>query len=154
MEGPPKISPHLRHTLEKLPWRPVTLGTWERKHPPHCRNNRRSWKISFAQVILNLACTLKWVWELRFLSRSIQLRSQRRNVWITIEFRRWTRTEPSNTTVSSGVFDTSLWKRNISIDVLAQGDKHMLLVLWKYFWNDKDNLVSEDNSLFIYFPFL
>lgn len=46
-----------------------------------------------------------------------------------IEFRRQTRTEPSNTTVSYRIFDTSLWKRDISNDVTAQGDKYMLLLV-------------------------
>lgn len=45
-------------------------------------------------------------------------------------------------------------KETFLTDAMAQGDKPMLLVLWKYFWNDNDNHVSEDNDLFIYFPFL
>lgn len=35
------------------------------------------------------------------------LRRKDKNVWVTIEFRRWSRTRPSNTTVSNGIFDTS-----------------------------------------------
>lgn len=75
--------------------------------------------------------------------------SPRQNAWLTQDFRRWTRMEPSSTTVSSGISDTSPWKRNTSNDPTAQGDKPMLLVLWKYFRNDKENLVKEKTNLFI-----
>lgn len=61
-------------------------------------------------------------------------------------------TEPSHTTVSSGIFDTSLQKRNVSNDIAAQGDKHMLLVLWKNFRNGQESLCKWGWQFIYLFP--
>lgn len=48
-------------------------------------------RFSFALIVLYLADTLKWVWEHKLQSGSIQHKIQRWNLWITIEFTRWTK---------------------------------------------------------------
>lgn len=123
---------------------------WERKHLQQHRNNQ-SWGrfLCLSRSVFGRHFEMGTGTEIAF-QVNLTLWRRDKNIWITIEFRRWTRTKPSTTTVSKGIFDTSLWKINISNDLTAQGDTHMLLVLWKYFGNDKDNLVSEDNYLFIF----
>lgn len=145
-----ELSPHGHHPVVTLPRSPPALG---RKHPHHCRNSHQARFLSLESLCIWQTCWSGYGNQGCFPGKS-NLSHKRQKDWVMKEFRRWTRTKPSDTTVSYRIFDTSLWKRDISIDVTAQGDKYMLLlVLWKYFWNNKDNLVSKDNNLFIYFPF-
>lgn len=132
MERPLKSSLHLQNALEKLS---QAQGTFWEKKGQYCASNQQLCTTSFAPVTLYLADTLKWVWGLRWLSGKIQLKLQRWNVRMIIDLRRWTQTKLSNTTVSNGLSDTSLWTRSVSDDTVAQGDRPYVIgtvkVLWK-----------------------
>ena len=62
----PQTGGPCHHLIYTVLWRSFHGSWWscgERKPPQHCRNAGQPWKMSLAWVLLCLADTLKWVWE-------------------------------------------------------------------------------------------